>query len=140
MMFIQAPKIIGGHLAPLNKPSLVHAYISVVNTATALNCWKIGTKDLADFGDGKAVLISGTSGRKMKPARQMGKEIMPSTMKSLVASVSLALITTFVYCGHEVTTEHGGNSTTRVENTRSLRKLIFTVPRANDILHARIES
>lgn len=63
MIFMHAPKIIGGHLAPLKTPSLVHAYTNVVTTVTALvvvgyalicvivylgsllffrNCWKVG--------------------------------------------------------------------------------------------------
>lgn len=45
-----------------------------------------------------------------------------------------------VHCSHEVTTEHASNGTAGVEYARSLREFILTVPRADNVLHARVES
>lgn len=44
-----------------------------------------------------------------------------------------------IHSSHEIAGYHGGNGTTRVEDTRPFGELVFSVPRPNHILHTRIE-
>lgn len=89
---------------------------------------------------------------------QTGREMMPSTMKSLIflLLVSDAWVlggwyvplptfeasnaTEMIDCSHEISRKHCGDRTARVENAWSFGEFVLSVPRANDVLHARIES
>lgn len=80
----------------------------------------------------------------------------PSTMNSLNQSVidvtrrgftehsplptfEAAFAAKVIHSSHKVTREHSSNGTACVENTRTLGQLVFPVPQADNVLHARIE-